>query len=79
MRSISFFDVRGRPGNLHFPILRLPLNWLKQRLIALPSEGSVQLCYTVTVGLCPAHQIKHHTYSRIANAKVVCAKESART
>lgn len=47
MLSLSRFDVSGRPGNLHSPMPRLPLHWLKQRRIALPTECSVELCCSV--------------------------------
>jgi len=75
MPSLSHFDVRGRPGNLHSPTPRLPLYWLKQRRIGLPTEGSVELCCNVRVALLSAHQMKQHTCSRVENAHVVCAKE----
>jgi len=75
MPLLSFFDVCCLPGDLHFPTLRLPLYWLKQRQMALPKEGSVELCCTVTVALFSAHQMKQHTCARIENAYVVCAKE----
>ena len=78
MRLLSFFDVRGLPVNLHFPALRLHLYWLKERRIALPTEGSAELCCTVRVALLSAQQMKQHTCSRIENAQRMARESSVR-